>query len=61
MQLTQQKAQQYHITCLLTTHDMDIALRYGNRILMLEDGRIYKTFDEDVKKRLTREELIKHY
>jgi len=61
MQLTQQKAKQHNITCLLTTHDMDLALRYGNRILMLEHGKVHKTYNADEKAQLTREDLIKNY
>lgn len=61
MQLTQQKAKEHHITCLLTTHDMDIALRYGNRILMLENGKVHKTYNEKTKASLNRDDLVRNY
>jgi putative ABC transport system ATP-binding protein len=38
MALTHKMIQKHHITCMLTTHDLDIALQYGNRILVLRDG-----------------------
>ena len=29
-----------HITCVLTTHNLDIALKYGNRLLALAEGQM---------------------
>lgn len=46
MQLTQKMISKYHITCLLTTHDLDIAVNYGNRILMLKEGKIDKVIEK---------------
>ncbi|VVC74878.1 Choline transport ATP-binding protein OpuBA [Aquicella siphonis] len=61
MRLTQAMITQHHMTCILTTHDLDIAMQYGNRILMLNEGRIQHMFDEQEKCRLTKEDLIRHY
>lgn len=61
MELTQRKIQQHHITCLLTTHDLDIALRYGNRVLMLREGKIHQMFDGEEKIKLSKEILMKNY
>jgi putative ABC transport system ATP-binding protein len=61
MQLTQKMIHQYHITCILTTHDLDIALKYGNRIILLHNGEIHKTIDAEEKKLLTKNELINYY
>ncbi len=33
------------ITCILTTHDLKIAAKYGNRILFLRQGSIHHAFD----------------
>lgn len=60
MQLTQTLIKKHKITCLLTTHNLDIALQYGNRILILREGELDLTFDKKPKT-LTREDLIKHY
>jgi putative tryptophan/tyrosine transport system ATP-binding protein len=51
----------HRITCILTTHDLDIALRYGNRILMLNQGEVQTTFDKEAKSLLSREVLVNHY
>lgn len=61
MQLTQAMMARYSMTCILTTHDLDIALRYGNRILMLQDGKMTYTYDDQAKYRLSKEALMKHY
>lgn len=61
MQLTQKMISLHSITCMLTTHDMDIALRYGNRILMLSEGKILNTFDTQEKGKLTKEQLVRCY
>lgn len=57
MALTHKMIEKHHITCMLTTHDLDIALHYGNRILVLREGEIYKTFDAPDKSQLTKDML----
>ncbi len=61
MQLTQKMIALHGITCILTTHDLDIALRYGNRILILNDGKMLRTFDREEKSGLSKEMLLNHY
>lgn len=38
--LTEKIVNENHITCLMITHDMEQALRIGDRTLMLSDGKI---------------------
>jgi len=45
MALTLRMAKKYKITCLLTTHNMEMAAEYGNRILALKQGKIYRTIE----------------
>jgi putative tryptophan/tyrosine transport system ATP-binding protein len=59
MVLTYQKIIQHKITCIMTTHNLDIAMRYGTRILFLQNGRIHKRFDD--KAEITREGLLANY
>lgn len=61
MQLTQKMIALHGITCILTTHDLDIALRYGNRILILNDGKVLRSFDREEKNGLSKEMLMNHY
>ncbi|RDI44612.1 ATP-binding cassette domain-containing protein [Aquicella lusitana] len=59
MALTQKMITQHHITCIMTTHDLNIAMQYGNRILVLRDGKIYKTLDKTDF--LRKEDLVANY
>lgn len=61
MALTQRMVEKHRITCVLTTHDLDIALKYGNRVLILKEGRIHKMFDEEEKPFLNRQALMEGY
>lgn len=60
MALTQQFIQKNHITCLMTTHSLPYAVRYGNKLIALQDGAIVFTANEAEKEKLTAEELLKH-
>lgn len=46
------------ITCVLTTHNLEIALKYGNRLLALSEGKIRLQADGAEKSSLTPEELL---
>lgn len=49
---------QHTITTLLITHDPQIALNMGNKIWILENGTIVKTFNAEEKKNLNPDKLI---
>lgn len=61
MELTQRMIDKYSITCILTTHDLNIALNHGNKILLLQNGRIKKTYNTVEKLKLSREQLMENY
>jgi putative ABC transport system ATP-binding protein len=61
MNLTNRFIQENEMTCLLTTHDLDIALTYGNRLLILQDGHILKMMSHEEKLQLTKSQLIQSY
>jgi putative ABC transport system ATP-binding protein len=46
------------MTAIMVTHNMDMALRYGNRLLMMHEGRIVVDLNETEKKNLTIDKLI---
>jgi putative ABC transport system ATP-binding protein len=58
MLLTQKIIQKFNITCILTTHDLEIAEHFGNRILALKQGKIYQKFDQELKDSTTRHDLL---
>ncbi len=58
MALTHRVVTDHKITCILTTHDLDIAMQYGNRILALKHGKIFKCYDHSEKNALSQTELL---
>lgn len=61
MALTEKIVRENKITCILTTHDLDIALNYGNRALILREGRVDQAIEPIQKYQLTKEDLVKLY
>ena len=49
---------QHHITCVMTTHDLDDAMAYGNRLLALKEGKIVYQADGEQKQQLKRSDLL---
>ena len=56
--LSEKIAKDNHITTMMITHNMEDALRYGNRILIMKDGQIISDIKEEEKKNMTVEDLI---
>ena len=46
------------ITTLMVTHNMELALRYGNRLIMMHRGRIVVDIGEEQKKNLRVHDLV---
>ena len=61
MKLTMQFAKEYNLTVMMITHNMNHALEYGNRLLMMDSGRILMDIGEDEKKQLTLDALVKKF
>lgn len=58
MRITSEKLKENNMTCIMTTHSLDDALRYGNRLIAMQNGRIIKTFDEQEKYSLSKADLL---
>lgn len=58
MKLTANIITEKKLTCVMTTHDLDDALKFGNRILSLRHGRVHATIDEHEKNSMTVEKLL---
>lgn len=58
MDLTDRLVQENHLTALMITHNMRDAIRYGNRLLMLHNGRIVLDISGEEKARLTVADLM---
>lgn len=50
-----------NMAIVMTTHRMEEALRYGNRLLLMHEGRLVVDANEQEKARLSHEELLTLY
>lgn len=52
MNLTDEFVTGDHLTALMITHHMEDALKYGNRLIVMKDGKIIKDLNQDEKAQL---------
>lgn len=53
LEITQKRIEQEELTALMITHNMNDALKYGNRLIMLDSGRVIVDISGEKKKNLT--------
>lgn len=58
MRFTDVLIKKHNITCILTTHDLDIAANYGNKILALRNGKVHCCIDKYPGNNYTIEDLL---
>lgn len=58
LELTEMIVQREKITTMMITHNMELALRYGNRLVMMHEGRIVVDLDQEQRKGLTINDLV---
>ncbi len=61
MQLTTEIIDQHKLTAIMVTHNMDQAIKYGNRLIMLHEGRVQLDISGEDKRAFTVEEAIKRF
>lgn len=61
MALTAKMAEERGITTIMTTHNLDDALQYGNRLVVMDQGKVLRDFSRQEKMALRREELLQFY
>lgn len=61
LKITGEIVSEQHLTTLMITHNMRDALRYGNRLIMMNSGRIIADYAEEEKRELTIEVLLKKF
>ena len=59
MALTNNIVKENNITCLMVTHNMKMALATGNRTLIMNHGKIIHELNENIKKTMKLDELLK--
>lgn len=61
LDITKDIVEKEHITTLMVTHNMKDAISVGNRLIMMDEGKIIFDVSGDEKKKLTVEDLIKKF
>ena len=50
MHLTAEIVEQKQLTCMMITHRMEDALKYGNRLIVLKKGRLLRIYQMKKKR-----------
>ena len=61
LHLTQKLITKDQITTLMITHNMQDAIDYGNRLIMMNEGEIILDISGEEKKKLTKNQLIERF
>ncbi|HIZ44746.1 MAG TPA: ABC transporter ATP-binding protein [Firmicutes bacterium] len=61
LSLTEEMIEEEKLTALMVTHNMKDAIRLGNRLIMMHEGRIIYDVRGEEKKNLTVEELLRKF
>ena len=58
LDLTEMIVQREKMTTIMVTHNMELALRYGNRLIMMHEGKILVDLNQEQRAGLTVNDLI---
>ena len=61
MHLTEEIVARDHLTTLMVTHNMRNAIQYGNRLIMMDAGRIVVDVRGEEKKNLSVRDLLEKF
>ena len=61
MELTLQLREEYGLTMMMITHNMQHAIKYGNRLLMMDNGEIIMDISGKEKENLTVEAIMEKF
>lgn len=61
LRITEDIVQRNHLTTLMITHNMKDAIRHGNRLIMMHEGRIIIDVCGEEKEKLTVEDLLEMF
>lgn len=61
MNLTRSFADRYKLTVMMITHNMQHAIEYGNRLLMMDSGQIVLDIDHGEKSKLTINGIVQRF
>ena len=61
LKITDEIVHEQHLTTLMITHNMRDALKYGNRLIMMNSGTIIADYSPEEKQKLTIDDLLKKF
>lgn len=61
LEISQRLIDENHLTAMMVTHNMKDAINYGNRLIMMHEGRIIFDISGEEKKKLTVDDLIQKF
>ncbi|WP_155286468.1 ABC transporter ATP-binding protein [Lacticaseibacillus zhaodongensis] len=61
MDLTNQIVADNKLTCLMITHQMDDALKFGNRLIVVDAGHVVADYDAAAKQQLNNADLLNYF
>ena len=61
LEISDQIVRENNLTCMMITHNMSDAIRYGNRLVMMGEGKVVLQVEGDEKKNLTKEALLERF
>jgi len=61
MDLTERYIKEYELTALTVTHNMQFAIDFGNRLIMMDEGSIILDVSGEQKANLTVDELVRRF
>lgn len=61
LSISSRLVEENHITTLMITHNMEDALKYGNKTMIMKDGKIIAMVEGKQREKMTVEELIHLY
>ncbi len=59
--LTAQVVRKQKLTCIMITHQLKDALKYGNRTIILNDGKIVFDVSGEKRKHLTEDDILQYF
>ncbi len=61
LEITDKVIEENSLTAIMITHNMNDALKHGNRLIMMNDGKIILDVSGEEKKNLTVEDLLRKF
>ena len=61
LELSDRIVRENELTAMMITHNMKDAIVHGNRLIMMNEGRIILDIEGEEKKRLTKRDLLEKF